>query len=590
MKRTHDCGGLRVLDVGTEVVLAGWVDRVRDLGGLTFIDLRDRAGITQVLIRPEAGRDVVDVAKDVGSEWVLAVRGSVLKRSADTVNANIATGEIEVQADRIEILSRAKTPPFSLDDKTKANEDLRLRYRYLDLRRPTLRNNLKTRSKLAFAARSYLSDEAFYEIETPFLTKSTPEGARDYLVPSRVHHGSFYALPQSPQIFKQLLMIAGMERYFQIVRCFRDEDLRADRQPEFTQIDIEMSFVDQEDVLALTEGLFAKMLGAVDIDVSPPFPRLTYREAMDRYGSDKPDTRFGCEIVDLSELVAGSTYGIFERVLSEGGCVRAILGKGLARYSRKDVEGVEQTAKAQGAGGLGWARWTETEMKSPLAKHLGEDRLKKAFELCGGAPGDLLFIVAGAQPMVGNVLGFLRLELAKREGWIPSGTPWSFLWVTDFPLFEYSESDARYYSMHHPFTAPHAEDLDLLETDPGRVRSQGYDLVANGNELGGGSIRIHSADVQARVFKALSLSDEQAREKFGFFLEALQYGTPPHGGIAFGFDRIAMLASGGSSLRDVIAFPKTTSAFDLMTGSPAGVTAEQLAELAIELSADQSDP
>jgi len=581
-RRTHTCGELGRDAVGQEVVLMGWVDVVRDLGGITFIELRDRDGVTQILISPSAEADVKEAAKRLGNEWVIAVRGEVLARSKETINKNLGTGEVEVRAEAIRVLSEAETPPFELEDDVKASEDLRLRYRYLDLRRGPMRRNLETRSKLAFACRAHLTDERFCEVETPYLTKSTPEGARDYLVPSRVHRGSFYALPQSPQLFKQLLMIAGMERYYQIVRCFRDEDIRADRQPEFTQIDIEMSFIEPEDVYALVEGLFVKMLGAVGVELSPPFPRLSYREAIDRYGSDKPDLRFGCEIADLSELMKGSEYGIFETILEGGGVVRAIAAQGCARYSRKDIDQLEASARSLGAKGLGWARLTDTELKSPLARHVGEERLKTAFEKTGGGVGDLLLIVAGERSLAAGVLGGLRVELAKREGWIREGE-WRFAWVTEFPLLEYSEDDSRWYSMHHPFTSPHPDDLKLLESDPGSVRALAYDVVANGYELGGGSIRIHSSEVQARVFETLGLTEDEAREKFGFFLEALRYGTPPHGGIALGFDRIAMLAVGGTSLRDVIAFPKTTSAYDLMTGSPSEVTAEQLAELGIRL-------
>ena len=560
----------------------GWVDVVRDLGGIMFIELRDREGVTQLLIGVQASTEVVELAKRVSSEWVIAVRGEVLLRSDETVNPKIATGAIEVRVDAFEVLSEAKTPPFAIDDDSKTSEDLRLRYRYLDLRRGVMRRNLERRSTLAVAGRSYLAEQGFHEIETPYLTKSTPEGARDYLVPSRVHKGAFYALPQSPQIFKQLLMIAGMERYFQIVRCFRDEDIRADRQPEFTQIDIEMSFVEPDDVYGLVEGLFAAMLKAIGDELETPFARLSYREAIDRYGSDKPDLRFGCEIADVSDVMQGSGYGIFASVLEAGGVVRAVAAEGLAKYSRKDLDNLEAAAKELGAKGLGWARWTDTELKSPLARHVGEDRLRRAFEAAGGGVGDLLLVVAGERQLVADVLGGLRVQLAKREGWIRKGE-WKFVWVTEFPLFEYHEGDGRWYSMHHPFTSPHPDDIDRLESDPGKVRALAYDCVANGYELGGGSIRIHNSKTQEQVFRALGLSDEEAREKFGFFLEALQYGTPPHGGIALGFDRIAMLAAGGTSLRDVIAFPKTTSAFDLMTGSPSKVAQEQLDELGINI-------
>jgi aspartyl-tRNA synthetase len=578
-KRTHSCGELRQSDVGKQVTLMGWVARVRDLGGITFVDLRDREGITQILVRPDAGPHVVEAAKRVGSEWVVAASGTVVER--ETANPDLPTGKIEVNASRFQVLSESKVPPFLPSDEG-VSEENRLRYRYLDLRRPSLLRNLAIRSRLAMATRRYLDSQGFYEIETPILTKSTPEGARDYLVPSRVNKGSFYALPQSPQLFKQLLMISGVERYFQIPRCFRDEDLRADRQPEFTQVDIEMSFVDQDDVFELVEGLFASMLKVIDVELETPFPRMTFDEAMNRFGSDKPDLRFGVEIADVSEVFDGSGYGIFERVVSQGGAVRSIAASGCAGYSRKDIDGLEELAKSEGAAGLAWARWIDVGSQSPLAKHIGESRLEEAFKRAGGRPGDLLLIVAGDPTKTSVILGTLRLALARREGWAKEGD-WRFLWVTDFPLFEYSETEKRWTSMHHPFTSPHPDDLQRLESDPGTVRALAYDVVANGNEVAGGSIRIHRADIQARIFKVLQLTEEEAREKFGFFLDALQYGTPPHGGIALGFDRAAMLAAGGKSLRDVIAFPKTTSALDLMTGSPSRVTEKQLGELGLRL-------
>ncbi len=582
-KRTHKCGELGLDAVGQDVVLMGWVETVRDLGGLIFIDLRDREGVTQILVNPEAGAAVVETAKRIGSEWVIAVGGEVLERTKETVNPNIATGQIEVGASELEVLSEAKTPPFEIEEDSKASEDLRLRYRYLDLRRGSVRRRLEIRSQISFAARRHFQEEGFFEIETPYLTKSTPEGARDYLVPSRVHKGSFYALPQSPQLFKQLLMIAGMEKYFQIVRCFRDEDLRADRQPEFTQIDIEMSFIDREEIFALVEGFFVDMLEAVDIEVDAPFLRLTYDEAIARFGTDKPDTRFGCEIVDLSAQAAGSGYAVFEGIVEKGGAVRALLFRGCARYSRKDLDQLEARAKELGAAGLGWARWTDEEIKSPLLRNLKKERLENFFQTAGGGRDDLLLVVAGEPVLASTVLGTLRLELAKREGLIPSGRDMSLLWVTDFPYFAFSKSEGRWEAMHHPFTSPHPDDLDLLDGNQAKVRSLAYDVVANGYELGGGSIRIHRVDVQERVFQALGLTEDAAKEKFGFFLEALQYGAPPHGGIALGLDRIAMLAAGATSIRGVIAFPKTTSAYDLMTGSPSDVTPEQLSELGIGL-------
>jgi len=561
----------------------GWVSRVRDLGGILFIDLRDREGVAQVVVRAESGESAVHLARSLGSEWVIAVRGRVAPRAPGTVKASLPTGEIEVTAAEIVVLSEAKTPPFLPEDDLTVSEEVRLKYRYLDLRRSVMQRRLALRSRLGLAARRYLESQGFYEIETPCLTKSTPEGARDYLVPSRVHHGSFYALPQSPQLFKQLLMIAGLDRYFQVARCFRDEDFRHDRQPEFTQIDLEMSFVSEDEVFQVVEGIFAYMLSqALGARIETPFPRFTWTEVMHRYGSDKPDLRYGSDIVDVSEVFSGSGYAVFERALAEKGRVRALAAPGCARYSRKELEGLEALAKEQGAAGLGWARWTESELASPLAKHVGAERLREAYRRAVGAAGDLLLLVAGEPLKASRVLGALRNHLAQREGWAKEGD-WRFLWVTEFPLFEYDENEARWVSSHHPFTAPHPEDLDKVESDPGAVRSRAYDVCANGYELGSGSIRIHRSDLQARIFRALRLSEEEAREKFGFFLEALQYGTPPHGGIALGFDRIAMLAASGKSLRDVIAFPKTTSAFDLMTGSPSPVTEEQLRLLALQL-------
>jgi len=583
MKRTHYCGALRASDVGADVVLMGWVARVRDLGGLTFIDVRDREGIAQVVVRPEAGDAVVSAAKALGAEWVVAVSGKVVAREATAVNREIPTGAVEVVATDVQALSQARTPPFIPEDDTRVAEETRLKYRYIDLRRPRLQKNLFTRSALAFATRSYLGSRGFVEVETPFLTKSTPEGARDYLVPSRVHKGSFYALPQSPQLFKQLLMVSGFDRYFQIARCFRDEDLRLDRQPEFTQVDIEMSFVERDDVFTLVEGVFASMLGAIGQRAETPFPRYAWTEVMHRYGSDKPDLRFDVPIHDVSEVFAGAGYGVFDRILAAQGTVRAIVAPGCARYSRKDIEALEAFAKAEGASGLGWARSTETEIASPLAKHVGEDRLKAAFREAGGGVGDLLLLVAGRPLPASKILGALRLHLAQKESWIKSDGGWRFLWVTDFPLFEWVEDEKCWASSHHPFTAPHPDDADKIETDPGSVRSQAYDVVANGFELASGSIRIHQQELQSRIFRALRIADEEARDRFGFFLEALTYGTPPHGGIALGFDRIAMIASGGKSLRDVIAFPKTTSAFDLMTGSPGAVSEAQLRLLGIAL-------
>ena len=579
---THHCAALDLPDAGSEVVLMGWVERVRDLGGLLFLDLRDYRGVTQIVVRP--GSAPAAAAKRLGVWWVIAVEGVVLVREAATVNPAIDTGKIEVEAQRIHVLSESRTPPFAPTDSEGVAEELRLRYRYLDLRNPRLQRNLRIRGRLAAEVRGHLDAHGFLEVETPFLTRSTPEGARDYLVPSRVHRGRFYALPQSPQLFKQLLMIGGTDRYYQIVRCFRDEDLRADRQPEFTQVDVEMSFADPDQVIEITEGLFRRALGAVGIEVSPPFPRFTYREAMDRFGIDRPDLRYGAEIRDLTELARGAGHPLLDRVLEGGGSLRGIAAPGAAGFSRKRLDALGAAAVEAGAGGLLWAAFLEGDVRSPLLKTLGADRLTRLLEAAGGSPGDLLLMVAGEPRTACQALGTLRRQLAASEGWTSSGQ-FAMAWVTEFPLFDHSETEGRLTSVHHPFTSPHPEDLDRLGTDPLSVRSLAYDVIANGHELGGGSIRIHQRALQQRVFEALEIPPDEAAERFGFFLEALEYGTPPHGGIALGFDRIAMLASGSPSLRDVIAFPKTTSATDLMTGSPAGVAPSQLQEVGVGLTA-----
>ena len=577
---THHCGALGLEDAGGSVVLMGWVERIRDLGGLLFLDLRDYRGATQIVVRPGSGPAAE--AKRLGTWWVIAVEGGVLAREAATVNPAIDTGSIEVEAERIHILSEARTPPFAPTDSGGVAEELRLRYRYLDLRNPRLQRNLRIRGRLAAEIRGHLDGHGFLEVETPFLTRSTPEGARDYLVPSRVHRGRFYALPQSPQLFKQLLMIGGTDRYYQIVRCFRDEDLRADRQPEFTQVDVEMSFADPDQVIEVTEGLFRRALGAVGIEVRPPFPRLTYREAMDRYGVDRPDLRYGAEIRDLTDLARGTGHPLLDRVLAAGGSLRGIAAPGCAGFSRKRLDGLQAAAVAAGAGGLLWAAFRDGEVRSPLLKTLGADRLRALLEAAGGGPSDLLLMVAGEAKTACAALGALRRQLGASEGWT-SPEQFAMAWVTEFPLFDHSEAEGRLTSVHHPFTSPHPEDVDRLATDPLSVRSLAYDVIANGHELGGGSIRIHNRAMQQRVFEALEIPPAEAAERFGFFLEALEYGTPPHGGIALGFDRIAMLASGSASLRDVIAFPKTTSATDLMTGSPAGVDSSQLDEVGVAL-------
>ena len=583
---THHCAALDLEHAGSGVVLMGWVERIRDLGGLLFLDLRDYRGVTQIVVRPGSGPAAE--AKRLGTWWVIAVEGVVLAREAETVNPTIDTGKIEVEAERIHILSEARTPPFAPTDSEGVAEELRLRYRYLDLRNPRLQRNLRIRGRLAAEIRGHLDGHGFLEVETPFLTRSTPEGARDYLVPSRVHRGRFYALPQSPQLFKQLLMIGGTDRYYQIVRCFRDEDLRADRQPEFTQVDVEMSFADPDQVIEVTEGLFKRALGAVGIEVKPPFPRFTYREAMDRYGVDRPDLRYGVEIHDLTEPVRGTGHPLLDRVLEAGGCVRGIAAPGCAGFSRKRLDGLQAAAVEAGAGGLLWAAFRDGEVRSPLLKTLGAERLRTLLEAAGGGPSDLLLMVAGEAKTACEALGALRRQLAASEGWT-SPEQFVMAWVTEFPLFDHSEAEGRLTSVHHPFTSPHPEDVERLATDPLSVRSLAYDVIANGHELGGGSIRIHNRAMQQRVFEALEIPPAEAAERFGFFLEALEYGTPPHGGIALGFDRIAMLASGSASLRDVIAFPKTTSATDLMTGSPAGVDPSQLDEVGVALAAARTE-
>ena len=581
--RTHTCGDLRVEHVGEAVVLLGWIHRVRDLGGLLFFDVRDRYGLTQVVVRQ--GTPAEAVAGKVRSEYVVAVTGTVTARESSTVNAKMPTGGVEVRADSVEILNEAKTPPFPINEDAAVSEELRLRHRFLDLRRPALQRNLMVRHKVAQATRRYFDQEGFIEIETPVLTRSTPEGARDYLVPSRVHRGEFFALPQSPQIFKQILMISGFDRYVQIVRCFRDEDLRADRQPEFTQIDVEMSFADEELVFRIVEGAIQAILAAVGRGAEVPFPRLTYDEAMLRYGSDKPDLRPGMPIADLGEAVTGNDFVVFRDALANGGVVRGFAVPGGAIYSRKQLDELTAEARELGATGLVWVKVADGALKSPALKATGEEALRRVFEVAGGTDGDLLLVVAGATAMTARVLGQLRLIVADREG-LRSGDDMRFVWVTDFPLFEWHAEDDRWYAMHHPFTSPRVADVPLLETDPGRVRARAYDLAVNGTEIAGGSIRIHQAEVQQQIFRLLGISADEARARFGFFLEALEYGTPPHGGIAFGLDRVVALLCGEASIREVIAFPKTTQAVDLMSGAPSRVDTAQLRDLGINLDAD----
>lgn len=581
-KRTQDCGSLRAEDVGQEAILMGWVNSRRDLGGLIFIDLRDREGMTQIVFDPHEGPECHRKAQFLRNEWVVAVKGLVSPRLEGQENSDLPTGEIELKARELRILNHTETPPFQVDGMVDASEALRLKYRYLELRRPRIFGLFRKRHRIAAAVRTYLDKQGFVEVETPFLTKSTPEGARDYLVPSRVNRGAFYALPQSPQLFKQLLMVAGFDRYFQIVRCFRDEDLRADRQPEFTQVDMEMSFADEEQVMALFEGmmveLFKNILGT---EIAIPLPRLTYREAMDRYGTDRPDIRFGMTIQDMSKTAGRSDFRVFTQVLEGGGMVGAIVvRKGTERFSRKGLDQLSKTVSQYGAKGLAWIKTKADGWQSPISKFFNPNLQISMSRELNAEPGDLILIVADSPPVVRESLGRLRIELAGIMGLVPGGNH-ALVWVTRFPLFELDEAENRLTAVHHPFTAPVEEDMELLETQPERARSRAYDLVLDGAEIGGGSVRIHNIGVQEKIFRILGISPEEAQAKFGFFLEALRYGAPPHAGMALGFDRLVAILCGVKSIREVIAFPKTTSATCPLTDAPSPVDERQLRDLGL---------
>jgi aspartyl-tRNA synthetase len=583
VKKTHTCSELKKKDQGATVTLMGWVQTRRDHGGLIFVDLRDRAGLTQVVFNPETAPQAHTEAHGIRSEYVLAVTGTVAPRPSGTVNPKLPTGEIEVHVTGLTILNTAKALPFMIEDDTDVAENLRLKYRYLDLRRPSLQKILITRHRITQTVRRFLDQRGFIDVETPFLTKSTPEGARDYLVPSRVNPGMFFALPQSPQLFKQILMVAGFERYYQIVKCFRDEDLRSDRQPEFTQIDLEMSFIDQDEIISLMEELLAAVCKEVKgVNVALPFPRLTFREAMDRYGSDKPDTRFGLELKDISDIAKATDFKVFLQALEPGGAVKGFAAPGMAVLSRKEVDDLTNEAKIFGAKGLAWIKVTDSGFDSPIAKFFKDGQIAAIAARLEAKPGDLMLFIADSPKITADTLGYLRLLVGKRRNLIDE-TKLNFLWITDFPLVEWNDEEGRFDAMHHPFTGPRDEDLPLMESDPAKVHAKAYDIVLNGSEIGGGSIRIHRADVQSRMFSLLKIAEEDARKKFGFLLEALEYGAPPHGGLAFGLDRLTAILTGTQSIRDVIAFPKTQKAICLMTEAPSRVSAAQLRDLSIKL-------
>lgn len=584
LKRTHKCGELREEHVGSTVTVMGWTQVYRNLGGVIFVDLRDRSGIVQVVFNVDKNKEMFEKADTIRSEYVLAVVGEVVLRDAETVNDKIPTGTVEIRATELRILSKAETPPIYIEENSNVREEVRLKYRYLDLRRPDMQRLMELRHRVCKLARDYYDENGFLEIETPMLTKSTPEGARDYLVPSRVHPGHFYALPQSPQLYKQLLMLSGMDRYMQIVKCFRDEDLRADRQPEFTQIDLEMSFVNIDDVLEVNEGfmklVFKEVLG---IDLKTPFRRITYREAMDRYGSDKPDTRFGFELVDLSDVVAGCGFKVFADAVKKGGSVRAINCKGGdAKLSRRDLDSLVDFVKIYKAKGMAWINVGENELKSPITKFLAQEEIDGILQKMQAEPGDIIMFVADRNEIVFDALGNLRLELARRFDLLKKDE-YDLLWVTEFPLFEYNEDEKRYVAKHHPFTMPVEEDIPLLTEKPEAVRAKAYDMVFNGTEVGGGSLRIFNTDLQQKMFEALGFTKEKAWAQFGFLMNAFRYGTPPHGGMAYGLDRLVMLLAGRDSIRDVIAFPKVKDASEIMTEAPSTVDGKQLKELHLKL-------
>lgn len=585
LRRTNMCGQLNKDHIGKEVVVMGWVQKRRSLGGLIFADVRDITGLIQVVFDTDVNKEAFDKAESLRSEFVIAVRGEVLERQSK--NPDMATGEIEVYANELKILDTAETPPIYIKDNDDVSEQMRLKYRYLDLRKPSMQKNLLTRSKTSKVIRDFLYDNGFNEVETPFLAKPTPEGARDYLVPSRVNPGNFYALPQSPQLYKQLLMVSGMNRYYQIVRCFRDEDLRANRQPEFTQVDIEMSFVDVEDVIGINEKLIQKIFKEIkNVDITLPIRRMSYQEAMDKYGCDKPDLRFGYELVNITDIFANSEFNAFKSTYDNGGLIKCVKIDGSADdFSKKGISKLEKFVKTYGAKGLAWFKYENNTFESPIAKFLTEEEINKLMERLSIKEKDIVFILADKESVVNTALGALRIEIAHDKNLIDNNK-FELVWITEFPLFEYSEEEDRYVAKHHPFTSPVDEDIDKIESDPGTVRAKAYDIVINGDEIGGGSIRITNRTLQNRMFRALGFTDEEAQDKFGYLLEAFKYGVPPHGGIAYGLDRFMMLLTESDNIRDVIAFPKTQSASCLMTDSPSGVTDKQLKELEIEVTAE----